>query len=279
MCWPIWDGPVPASIRCVARTTSGLLRRWRLCLTSILPISRWTTTTFAINSENLAGAAARQANLTVTEMVDGILTGQVRGWYVMGENHVDEQANPPLPSHGPGSLVFVAQDIFFNGPTSMHRRDPPAGSEKGRHVYQLRPACSVPPPPSIAPPPDWEIISDLAPLCRTTESRPARISPRTLTISSSSGHTPCASDVWEEMRADARLLRHHLRTAGREGGVHWPCPTPEHPGTPYPLADGFPAAVARFWPVDYGSDGEQPDEDYPFILRHGRVLTTGTAAL
>ena len=31
--------------------------------------------------------------LTTTEMVDGILTGQVKGWYVMGENPLMSEPN------------------------------------------------------------------------------------------------------------------------------------------------------------------------------------------
>ncbi|HRX04916.1 MAG TPA: molybdopterin dinucleotide binding domain-containing protein, partial [Anaerolineae bacterium] len=63
-----------------------------------------------------------------------------------------------------------------------------------------------------------------------------------------------------------------IKRLEREGGVHWPCPTPEHPGTPYLFAEEFPSGRGKFWPVDYGSDSEQPDEDYPFILSTGRVL-------
>jgi predicted molibdopterin-dependent oxidoreductase YjgC len=58
----------------------------------------------------------------------------------------------------------------------------------------------------------------------------------------------------------------------REGGVHWPCPTLDHPGTPYLFADEFPSGRGRFWPVEFGTESELPDEDFPFILSTGRVL-------
>ncbi len=58
----------------------------------------------------------------------------------------------------------------------------------------------------------------------------------------------------------------------REGGVHWPCPSPDHPGTPYLFADDFPRGRGKFWPVEYGTASEQPDADYPFLLSTGRVL-------
>ena len=58
----------------------------------------------------------------------------------------------------------------------------------------------------------------------------------------------------------------------REGGVHWPCPDLDHPGTPYLFSDDFPRGAGKFWEIDYGTDSEQPDEEYPYNLSTGRVL-------
>jgi predicted molibdopterin-dependent oxidoreductase YjgC len=58
----------------------------------------------------------------------------------------------------------------------------------------------------------------------------------------------------------------------REGGVHWPCPSADHPGTPYLFAESFPRGRGKFWTLEYGTDSEQPDEEYPFLLSTGRVL-------
>ena len=55
-------------------------------------------------------------------------------------------------------------------------------------------------------------------------------------------------------------------------GVHWPCPSFDHPGTPFLFTDGFPRGKGKFWEVDYGTESEQPDADYPFNLTTGRVL-------
>ena len=54
--------------------------------------------------------------------------------------------------------------------------------------------------------------------------------------------------------------------------MHWPCPSPDHPGTPYLFADDFPRGRGRFWPVEYATASELPDADYPFLLSTGRVL-------
>ena len=57
-------------------------------------------------------------------------------------------------------------------------------------------------------------------------------------------------------------------------GVFWPCPEPEHPGTPRLFSDGFPTASgrARMFPVRHREPDETPDEEYPLFLTTGRNL-------
>ena len=57
-----------------------------------------------------------------------------------------------------------------------------------------------------------------------------------------------------------------------DGGLQWPCPTPDHPGTPYLFKGGFPRGKGRFTVVQYKPSAEQTDEEYPFILTTGRQL-------
>src|SRR5262249_61852704 len=57
------------------------------------------------------------------------------------------------------------------------------------------------------------------------------------------------------------------------GGIQWPCPTPDHPGTRFLYGDAFPLGKARFVAVSQGeSAAELPDPDYPFVLNTGRLL-------
>ena len=59
----------------------------------------------------------------------------------------------------------------------------------------------------------------------------------------------------------------------REGGIQWPCPTPDHPGTPYLYAESFPTGRARFIPaLQTVEAAELPDGDFPFVLNTGRLL-------
>ena len=61
----------------------------------------------------------------------------------------------------------------------------------------------------------------------------------------------------------------------REGGIQWPCPTPEHPGTPRLYTENFPRpnGLARLTPVRQGPAAmELPDDEYPIVLNTGRTL-------
>jgi assimilatory nitrate reductase catalytic subunit len=59
-----------------------------------------------------------------------------------------------------------------------------------------------------------------------------------------------------------------------EDGVFWPCPSPDHRGTPRMFLDRFatPDGRARFFPVEHRSAAEDLDADYPVYLTTGRLL-------
>jgi assimilatory nitrate reductase catalytic subunit len=58
----------------------------------------------------------------------------------------------------------------------------------------------------------------------------------------------------------------------RSQGVFWPCPEPDHPGTPRLFAERFPRPTgrARFHVVPYRPAAELPDRDYPLFFTTGR---------
>jgi assimilatory nitrate reductase catalytic subunit len=60
----------------------------------------------------------------------------------------------------------------------------------------------------------------------------------------------------------------------REDGLYWPCPSPDHPGTPRLFEDGFPTVSgrARFHPTPHGDPAETCDDTFPLHLTTGRVL-------
>ena len=56
------------------------------------------------------------------------------------------------------------------------------------------------------------------------------------------------------------------------GGLQWPCPTQEHPGTPILHTNLFTRGKGRFIPLEYKPPMELPDDEYPLILTTERSL-------
>ncbi|MFJ9694804.1 molybdopterin oxidoreductase family protein [Kitasatospora sp. NPDC101183] len=88
-----------------------------------------------------------------------------------------------------------------------------------------------------------------------------------------------AEAVFEELRrasagGDADYAGIDYARIAAEDGVFWPCPTPEHPGTPRLFLDRFatPDGRARFAAVTHRPAAEEPCEEYPLYLTTGRVL-------
>ncbi|GAI16406.1 unnamed protein product [marine sediment metagenome] len=57
-----------------------------------------------------------------------------------------------------------------------------------------------------------------------------------------------------------------------DGGLQWPCPTTDHPGTPILHAKLFARGKGRFIPLEYKPPMELPDNEYPLVLTTGRSL-------
>lgn len=210
-----------------------------------------------------------QPGLTVTEMVDGILTGQVKGWYVMGENPLMSEPNLRHAQEAIEHLeFFVAQDIFFNEtnvyadvilPAASFAEKEGTFTNSDRRVQRVRQAIE----PVGQARADWEIICDLA----------QRLEKKLGREQSAGWDYSHPSEIWEEMRQltpDFGGIDYDRLE--REGGVHWPCPSFDHPGTPYLFEEGFPSGRGKFYAVEYGTESELPDDEYPFILSTGRVL-------
>ncbi len=210
-----------------------------------------------------------EIGLTITEMVDGILTGAVRGWWVMGENPMMSEPNMHHAQKAIEQLeFFVAQDIFFNEtnvyadvifPAAAFAEKDGTYTNSDRRVQRIRKAIE----PVGQAKADWKIICGLA---KHLEAE--------LGVGTAGWAYNHPSEIWEEMRALTAEAFGGIDydRLEREGGVHWPCPSFDHPGTPYLFEDGFPSGRGHFWSVEFGTESELPDADYPFNLSTGRVL-------
>jgi len=187
----------------------------------------------------------------------------------MGENPLMSEPNLRHAQEAIEQLeFFVAQDIFFNEtnvyadvilPAASFAEKDGTFTNSDRRVQRVRRAIA----PVGQARPDWEIICDLA-------RRLEKALGRSRSAGWNYGHP---ADIWEEMRQlTPDFAGIDYERLEREGGVHWPCPSFDHPGTPHLFAEEFPRGRGKFFPVEYGTGSELPDRDYPFILSTGRVL-------
>ena len=205
--------------------------------------------------------------LKIPDMWDAALAGTLKGLWIIGYDVAQTDPNLKKVRAALERLQFlVVQDLFMSQTaryatlvlpgaafvekdgtfTNLERRvqrvrkvmDPPAGRLLGSGVL-----------------PDWQVICEVA----------ARM-----------GYPMPYSDPSQIMDEIARLtpsLRGiSYERLDREPGLQWPVTGPDHSGTSVMHQAGFPKGKARFIGVDYLPPGEEPSEEYPFVLMTGRIL-------
>jgi formate dehydrogenase major subunit/formate dehydrogenase alpha subunit len=199
--------------------------------------------------------------LTMTEMLPGISEGKIKALYIIGENPVISEADVEHALNPLGELEFlVVQDLFLTETGKLADVVLPASSfaEKDgtftnteRRVLRVRRAV-LPVRNSL---PDWRILCELSqrldyPMDYTTPQ-----------------------EIFEEIRqVTPSYAGISYERLDREGGLQWPCPHPDHPGTIYLHKGRFTRGKGQFFAIEYREPAELPDENYPLILTTGRVL-------
>jgi formate dehydrogenase alpha subunit len=206
--------------------------------------------------------------LVVTEMVEGCLDGRIRAMYVVGENPL---LSEPDLHHAEKALdqldCLVVQDLFLHETAERAHVFLPAAAfaEKDgtftnseRRVQRVRKILD---PPGQARA-DWQITCELA-----------RRTARKLGRTAAGFDYAHPGEIFAEFASLWPALRGISYDRLERGGIQWPCPTPEHPGTRYLYADSFPSGKGRFVPVEQTAEAaELPEHDYPFVLNTGRLL-------
>jgi formate dehydrogenase alpha subunit len=208
--------------------------------------------------------------LVVTEMIDGCLSGDVRAMYVVGENPLLSEPDLHHAEKAIEQLEFmVVQDLFMHETAERAHVFLPAAAfaekegtftNSERRVQRVRQALQ---PPGQARA-DWWITCELA---KRVGRRLGSALDRQFTYTG-------PSEIFAEMAALTPFLGglSHARL-DREGGLQWPCPTPDHPGTRFLYADSFPRGKGRFVSAAQTREAaELPDDDYPLVLNTGRLL-------
>jgi predicted molibdopterin-dependent oxidoreductase YjgC len=217
-----------------------------------------------------AGVPARPG-LTVPEMLDAALDGRVRALWIVGENAAMSEPDLVHARRCLAACEFVVVQEIFPSETAVYADvvlPAAAMAERSgtftsteRRVQRFE--AAVPPPADARP--DWWIIAEVA--RRVLARTPVRAG-----APHAGWHDTDPERVMEEIAALVPIyggMSH--RRLGR-AGLQWPCPTPDHPGTPILHVGGFARGRARLTPVRWTPPAEVPDADYPFVLTTGRVL-------
>jgi formate dehydrogenase alpha subunit len=211
------------------------------------------------------GSNARSASpgLTVVEMMDAAAAGEVKAMYIMGENPLLSDPNAGNVRQALDALDFlVMQDIFLTETAQLADVVLPAAAwaEKegtftstGRRVQWSHRAIA---PPGEACDDLW-IIGQVAQRLGFDfdySNAGAVLAEINQLVPSYGGTAP-------------------QRVAETVGGLFWPCPEANHPGTPILHTEAFSTADGRahIVPVHYTPPAEETSANFPLVLTTGRV--------
>jgi len=201
------------------------------------------------------------AGLTLTDVFQAAHQGQIKAVYLVGENPVLSDPDAKHTQEALEKLEFlVVQDIFLTETARLADVVFPAVSfaEKDgtftnteRRVQRVGQAIE----PIGGSKPDWWITCQIAKRMGGKGfdyENPVQIMREIADL------TPSYGGISYE-----RL---------EKTGLQWPCPTKEHPGTPFLHKDTFSRGKGKFMPLEYRPPAEMPDEEYPLILTTERSL-------
>tara|TARA_B100001123_G_scaffold451186_1_gene628191 strand:+ start:8411 stop:9892 length:1482 start_codon:yes stop_codon:yes gene_type:complete len=203
----------------------------------------------------------------LTDMFNAMSRNELRALYVIGENPADSDADV---NHARKALegldILVVQDVLMTRTAEMADVVLPAAlgwaesdgtvTNSERRVQRTRAAMN---PPGEARQ-EIEIISDLA-----------------KHLGDDTWGQPTARDLWEELRTVSPMhAGMSWERIENEGGIQWPCPDENHPGSPF-LHERLWKQPAEGKLAPFSCVKDQPpvetlDDDYPLRLTTGRAL-------
>jgi predicted molibdopterin-dependent oxidoreductase YjgC len=199
--------------------------------------------------------------LTITELFDAAYRGKIKALYIIGENPLLSEPDITHAREALEKLEFlVVQDIFLSetaqladvvlAGASFAEKDGTFTNTE-RRVQRVRQAIA-----SVGnSKPDWWITCELG---------------KKLGAKGFDFEYP--TEIMEEI---AHLTPSYGGISYKrleKGGLHWPCPTEDHPGTPILHTKQFTRGKGKFIPLEYKPPKELPDNKYPLVLTTGRSL-------
>lgn len=203
--------------------------------------------------------------LMATECFPAMIDGRIKGLFIFGEDPVRTDADTHHVIRALESLEFLVVDDLFMTETAKYADVVLPGrsyAEKEgtftnteRRVQRVRKAVGSEGETRL----DTDIFTEI--MNRMGYAQPqctaAEIMDEIASVTPSYGGISHARLDGDEV-------------AGR--GLQWPCPTPEHPGTPILHVDAFSRGVGAYSTAEYREATEQPDGEYPLIMMTGRIL-------
>lgn len=202
-----------------------------------------------------------KVGLMIPDMFDKAISGELKAMYIMGEDPVLTDGDANHVRKALNHLDFlVVQNLFLTETAKLADVVLPGASfaEKDgtftnteRRIQRVRQAIN----PIGNSRPDWQIIMDLS----TRMGYPM-----------SYNHP---SEIMDELAAVTPILGGVDYERLEENGLQWPVPHKDHPGTQYLHVGGqFACGLGRFKAIEHQPPGEEPDDEYPFLLSTGRIL-------
>lgn len=211
-----------------------------------------------------AAAIPGTPGLDLMEMMDAARGGRLKALYAIGYDVLLTNPNANETSKALSTLeLLVVQDMFMSEtarqvgtvflPVASSFEKDGTFMNSERRIQRVRRALR--PPEGVRT--DWQILCQLA-----------------AAMDHAQGFVfESAEEIWEEIRrlwkAGAGISYRRLE----EGGLQWPCPSENHPGTVIlhegAFASGGRAVLRR---VEYRGAGERPTAEFPFVLITGRRL-------
>jgi formate dehydrogenase alpha subunit len=201
---------------------------------------------------------SEKVGMTVTEMVPAA-GKSIKALYIMGENPILSDADGHHVAKSLSALDFmVVQDIFLTEtakladvvlPSTCFAEKEGTFTNTERKVLRVRKALD---PPGEA----WDdsrIISAIS----ARMGYPMKYADASAVMDEINSLTPSYAGITYRRIENIGLV--------------WPCPAPDHPGTPVLHVNGFARGKGTFFAIEYRAPAELSDAEYPTLLTTGRV--------
>ena len=199
--------------------------------------------------------------LTVTETIPAILHDEVKLLYIMGENPIVSDPDTAHVKHALEKAFVVVQDIFLTEtceyadvvfPSNAFAEKDGTFSNTERRVQRVR-QC-VPPKGECRD--DWwtlmQVMNRIGYKC----------------------HYDKVEDIFNELRTVTPSYAGITYARIENGGIQWPCPSEDHPGTPILHANGPIRNDGKglLKCLTWQPSPDVGDPEYPYILNSSRIL-------